>query len=87
MSAIAITSASSDPPPSPQRMRGLKGKDMAAKRGYFDGNGPRGGIKNSGTNVVIWGVPGKMSPDSLKELLCDFNLAGTEGGKTESVKM
>lgn len=71
----------------PNRMRGLKGKDYAAKRGYFDGNGPRGGIKNSGKNVVIWGLPGKMTPDALKELLSDFHLAGTEGGKTESVKM
>jgi len=87
VSSSPISAASSEAPPIPNRMRGLKGKDVAAKRGYFDGNGPRGGIKNSGKNVVIWGLPGRMSPDALKEFLRDFHLAGTEGGKTESVKI
>jgi len=54
VSSSPISAASSEAPPIPDRMRGLKGKDVAAKRGYFDGNGPRGGIKNSGKNVVIW---------------------------------
>jgi len=58
----------------------------AAERGLISGNGPRGGVVNEGRNVVLWGLPGRLTPEGLKGLLQNFKLAGTEGGKMEFVK-
>jgi hypothetical protein len=59
----------------------------AAERSLFFGDGPRGGVLNEGKNVVLWGLPGRLTPEGLKGLLQNFKLAGTEGGKKEFVKL
>jgi len=34
---------------------------------------------------VIWGLPGRVTPEGLKNLLRDFKLAGTEGKTRSSI--
>lgn len=89
ISSIAITSVSCPPPSSaaPQRARGTHGRMDAAGRGLVAGNGPRGGVANEGKNVVLWGLPGRLTPEGLKGFLQNFKLAGTEGGKKEFLKV
>lgn len=69
------------------RVRGVKGRLEAAERGLITGNGPAGGVKDSARGVVIWGLPGKMTPDSLKDYLKNFKLAGLEAGKVPIIKL
>jgi len=88
ISSLPITSVSSPPPTSSAaRTRGTKGRMAAAERGLFFGDGPRGGVVNEGKNVVLWGLPGRLTPEGLKGLLRNFKLAGTEGGKKEFMKL
>jgi len=88
ISSIPITSVSSPPPPTvSQRTRGVQGRMEAAERGLITGNGPRGGVVNDGKNIVLWGLPGRLTPEGLKGLLHNFKLAGTEGRKKEFVKV
>jgi hypothetical protein len=88
ISSIPITAASCPPPPSiPRRTRGEEGRKEAAERGVITGNGPRGGVRNEGKNVVLWGMPGRLTSEGLKWSLHTFKLAGTDGGKQECVKL
>lgn len=68
ISSLPISAASSPPPQInvPRRTRGAQGRAEAAERGLITGDGPRGGVKNTGKNVVIWGLPGKLTPEGLK---------------------
>ena len=88
ISSIPITATSCPPPPGiPRRTRGKEGRMQAAERGVITGNGPRGGVTNGGNNVVLWGMPGRLTSEGLRWSLHTFKLAGTEGGKQESVKL
>ena len=88
VSSMPISAASSDPPHNVlQRTRGAGGLHEAANRGIVTGNGARGGLSSEGRNVVLWGLPGKMTSDSLKSFLHNFRLAGSEGGKKEIIKL
>jgi len=89
ISSIPISSVSCPPPSStvPLRTRGAQGRMEAAERGLVTGNGPRGGVVNDGKNVVLWGLPGRLTPEGLKGLLHNFKLAGTDGGKKEFMKL
>lgn len=85
---MPISAASSDPPHNILlRTRGAQGLHEAAKRGIITGNGARGGLSSEGYNVVLWGLPGKMTSDSLKSFLHSFRLVGSEGGKKEIIKL
>ncbi|GBE81919.1 hypothetical protein BKA93DRAFT_819367 [Sparassis latifolia] len=71
----------------PDRTRGIKGRAEAAERGIITGNGPAGGLTSQGKNVVMSGLPGRMTAEALREFLKGYKLAGSEGGKKEVVKM
>jgi hypothetical protein len=76
------------PPPLdviPTRSRGARGRSDAAGRGAIVGNGPSAGLLNPNIHVVIWGLPGKITPNRLKEYLSDFQLAGTNRGEIAQV--
>jgi len=75
VSTIPIQAYSS---PSPDQVNLNKG---------MDGNGPRGGVSTSGTHVVIWGFPGKLTAEDVRKHLHGFRLAGTAGGKREVLKI
>jgi hypothetical protein len=47
------------------------------------GNGPHAGVRGSGRNVVVWGLPAKLSEEIFRGLLRNYKLAGSEGGKQE----
>jgi len=51
------------------RSRGAKGREEAAARGCITGTGPDAGVTDRGKGVVLWGLPGRMTADELKELL------------------
>jgi hypothetical protein len=88
ISSVPITAAAANPPRNiPQRTRGAKGRTEAGERGLVTGNGLQGGILNAGKNVVLWGLPGRITAEGLKNILQIFKLAGTEGGKKEFVKI
>lgn len=88
ITSLPITAASSDPPVGiPVRGRGAKGRGEATERGVLTGDGPRAGLLSSGKNVVIWGLPGKLTNEGLKGFLQNFKLAGTEGGKKEFLRV
>ena len=75
MSSLPLR-ASAVPNPFPVgRMRGSEGRQEAADRGLIDGNGPGGGTSGNGKNVVIWGLPGKLPPDGLRNYLRAFRLS------------
>lgn len=65
------------PPDGLGSMRGVKGREAAAKRGAFTGNGPSGAIPSNGRHVCIWGFPPKTSIEGVKEFL--------EGHKLDSL--
>jgi len=87
ISSIPITAVSCPAPSDIARIRGVDGRKEAAERGRLTGDGPGGGITNGGKNVVIWGLPGRVTPEGLKNLLRDFKLAGTEGKNQEFYKL
>lgn len=88
VSSIPISAASSDTPANiPRRTRGIQGMQEAVDRGVITGNGARGGLSSEGQNVVLWGLPGKMTSDGLKTFLHSFRLAGSEGGKKEIIRL
>lgn len=89
VAGISVT-AQSAPPPSqstPPRTRGVKGRSEAAERGLITGNGPRGGIVNPGRNVVVWGLPGKMTTGELRDYLRGMGFSWVGPGKEEIVKL
>lgn len=88
ISSMPVQSVSAPQPGSvPRRARGPQGRAEAAERGVLSGNGPRGGLSAGGMSVVLWGLPGRLTAESLRAFLRDFTLAGTEGGKKEFMKI
>jgi len=89
ISSISVTAVASDPPldVTPLRTRGTAGRVDASQRGIIVGNGIRAGLLNPAKNVVLWGLPGKMTPEALKKVLKRFKLAGSDGGKQEVAKV
>lgn len=69
------------------RSRGSKGRAEASARGAIQGNGPRGNFPNTERNVVIWGLPGKLSTQELEDKLRGFTLARTQKGHATIVKL
>lgn len=63
------------------RTRGARGREEAAERGLVMGDGPSGGITGSGKNVVLYGLPGKMTAEAAGYYLKAFKLAGNSGSK------
>lgn len=57
-----------------QRTRGTKGREEAAKRGSFTGNGPGGMINSNGTDVVLYGLPLRLDSLDLKQWLFESEL-------------
>lgn len=57
------------------RMRGPVGRQEAVNKGLIDGNGPNGGTSGNGKNVIMWGLPGKLPPDGLRNYLRTFRLS------------
>ncbi|KAF9227614.1 hypothetical protein BS17DRAFT_693550, partial [Gyrodon lividus] len=56
------------PPTVVEKLRGVKGREAAAKRGSLTGTGSSGAMSN-GRHVCIWGFPPKASAGSVKEFL------------------
>lgn len=71
-----------DPPAVIPELRGVKGRQLAAKRGAITGTGPSGGVPSNGKHVCISGLPPKASPESIKEYLQKFGLSKLDD-KTE----
>lgn len=57
------------------RARGLKGRQEAENRG-LTGDGPSGGLTQSGKNVVLYGLPGRMSGEAVGYYLKGYKIAG-----------
>lgn len=68
------------------RTRGSVGRQEAANKGLVDGNGPNGGTSGNGKNVIIWGLPGKLPSDGLRNYLRAFRLS-EESGQESIVKI
>ncbi|OBZ75045.1 hypothetical protein A0H81_04246 [Grifola frondosa] len=81
------SSTSRDPPNLPPRNRGAEGRAEAAERGLITGNGPDAGVTNGGRNVVMWGLPSRITQENVRDMLKSFKLAGFEGGQEEMVKL
>ena len=76
-----------DPSELNTRTRGVRGRLQAAERGLLTGNGPYGMSTSRGKGVVLYGMPGKLTPDSLRTYLKNFKLAVAEAGQREIVKL
>ncbi|KAH9063511.1 hypothetical protein EDB87DRAFT_1604109 [Lactarius vividus] len=74
------------PPPTDIRMRsrGLKGREEASQRSVVTGNGCQGGITDGGRSVLLSGLPGRISEDSVRKFLRNYKLMG---GQAEVVKL
>lgn len=81
---VAITHSLDD---IPGRSRGAKGREDAMKRGVITGNGPDAGVRERGKNVVLWGLPGKLASEALREHLKKFRLAGSASGEEDIIKL
>lgn len=77
-----VTAHPTDVPSVNSELRGVKGRQLAAKRGAITGTGPSGCVPNNGRHVCIWGLPPKISSDSIKEYLQKFGLTKLDD-KTE----
>lgn len=75
-----------DPSEAVTRTRGVKGRLEAAERGLYTGNGPNG-MSGRGKGVVLYGLPGKLTPGGLHTYLRNFKLASAEAGQHEIVKL
>jgi hypothetical protein len=75
MSSLSLRATSVSNPFSVGRMRGSFGRQEAANKGLVDGNGPNGGTSGNGKNVIMWGLPGKLPPDGLRNYLRAFRLS------------
>jgi hypothetical protein len=62
------------------RSRGLKGREEASERSIVSGNGSQGGITDGGKSVVLSGLPGKISTESVRRFLKDYRLMGGQAG-------
>jgi len=89
ISTFPIKAMSSSPPNNgpPSRMRGAKGRTEAVNRGIITGNGPHGGMLNPSRNVVIWGLPGRLTRAQLRDFLKDCNVPDTDESRMEIVKL
>ena len=75
MSSLPLD-ATAVPNPFPiRRARGSVGRQEAVNKGLIDGNGPNGGTPGHGKNVIMWGLPGKLPPDGLRNYLRAFRLS------------
>jgi hypothetical protein len=79
MSSIPIKAFPSPAYKEPPRTRGVDGRERAAERGVLQGNGPRAGLGASGRNVVLWGLPGKLTPEGLRSMMVAWELAESSG--------
>ncbi|KAH9005072.1 hypothetical protein EDB86DRAFT_2881397 [Lactarius hatsudake] len=66
------------------RSRGLKGREEASERNVVTGNGYQGGITDGGRSVLLSGLPGRISADSVRRFLRNYKLMG---GEAEVVKL
>ncbi|RDB24265.1 hypothetical protein Hypma_008713 [Hypsizygus marmoreus] len=70
------------------RTRGVKGRAEAVERGFPLGTGPWGNYPNHERNVVIWGLPGKLTVDALEaNALEGFKVARSKDGKAMIIKV
>ncbi|ETW86007.1 hypothetical protein HETIRDRAFT_432539 [Heterobasidion irregulare TC 32-1] len=67
----------------PPRSRGDRGRLEASQRGVISGDGYRAGITETGKSVVVWGMPGKMTTDTMRLFLRGYKLAPGEGQITK----
>jgi hypothetical protein len=79
MASLSIHAAAVPDPFRAARTRGLVGRQQAANKGLINGYGPGGSTSGSGKNVIMWGLPGKLHPDSLKNYLRAFRLFDPSG--------
>ena len=79
MSSLQLRAMASPDPFAVGRTRGSVGRQEAADKGLIDGNGPNGGTSGHGKNVIMWGLPGKLPPDGLKNYLRAFRLSDASG--------
>ena len=66
------------------RSRGLKGREEASERTIVTGNGVQGGITDGGRSVLLSGLPGKISTETVRRFLRNYKLMG---GQAEVVKL
>ncbi|KAG8884316.1 hypothetical protein FRB97_004580 [Tulasnella sp. 331] len=66
------------------RKRGTEGRENALQRGaVLIGNGPDGGVRERGTGIVLFGLPGKVHAETLyRNYLYRFEL---KGGVSDSI--
>ena len=79
ISSLSLHATATPNPFSVGRTRGSLGRREAVDKGLIDGNGPNGGTSGNGKNVIIWGLPGKLPPDGLRNYLRAFRLSDTSG--------
>ncbi|QRW00288.1 hypothetical protein RhiJN_28306 [Ceratobasidium sp. AG-Ba] len=61
----------------PFRARGEKGRVEATERGLLTGNGPDARVKERGTSVYLWGLPGTTYSHDLARVLEPYGLRVT----------
>lgn len=66
----------------PTRTRGNKGRAEAIDRGVAIGTGPGGKFPNKTRNVVVGGLPGKMTIGQFEARLKDFEISRSRGEAT-----
>lgn len=66
------------------RSRGLKGRKEASERSVVTGDGIQGGITDGGRSVLLSGLPGRISTESVRRFLRNYKLMG---GQAEVVKL
>jgi hypothetical protein len=90
---LASQSVNAEPSFAPEtlkgaRTRGVKGREEAQGRGLIlSGNGPHGGVGNAGRNVVLYGLPGRLMPNHLREYLRGFSFSPKDSEKTQVEKV
>lgn len=84
---VSAHQAEDDTEDLPLRIRGVKGRAEAADRGIITGNGPSGGLLGGSSNVVLYGLPGKMSTEATGYYLKSFKLAGASPESKDIVKV
>ncbi|KAI0046706.1 hypothetical protein FA95DRAFT_1493596 [Auriscalpium vulgare] len=70
--------------PKVERMRGGKGRDEAADRDIVSGTGSGLTLSDNGRNVILSGLPARITDEKLRALLKGYRLAG---GRSEIQKL
>lgn len=72
-----------------ERGRGSRGRIEAGERGIINGSGPNAGLASSdeGRTVVIAGLPANISPDRLRLYFKSFNIATSEKGQLDIIRV